>query len=501
MHLSALLHGLVALPPGMTEEAAASIDIDGLTADSRIVGANFLFAALPGAKADGRAFLVDAVEQGARIVLVPNGSEIPADVTDAGVFVLSSPAPRRLFAQLVARFYEDQPDRVVAVTGTNGKTSTAVFTCQIWEHLGHRAASLGTLGVGGRGFATPGSLTTPDPVTLHRLLAELTRKGCTHLAMEASSHGLDQFRLDGVRVQAAAFTNLSRDHLDYHPSLAAYLAAKTRLFTEVLCPGGTAVLNADTEEFPALAQAARAAGRRVVSYGRRGDDIVLLDLVPTPTGQTLTLRVMGCQTTVALPLVGAFQAQNALAALGLVLADGVVEPAAALAALARLRGVAGRMERIGTAPVYVDYAHTPDALKTVLGALRPHCSGRLVVVFGCGGDRDTGKRPLMGEIARQLADRVIVTDDNPRSEDPAAIRAAILAACPGAEEIGDRRTAITQAVADLAPGDVLLIAGKGHESGQTLGTTTLPFDDRDEARAALTACPPVARLKTLDQTP
>lgn len=466
----------------------AAVAITGLTADSRAVQPGFLFAALPGSRADGRAFVDQAVAQGAVAVLLPEGSALPQGVT-----VLTSPEPRRTLALMAARFHGAQPGTVCAVTGTNGKTSTAVFTQQLWAALGQRGAALGTLGIVGAGLDRSGSLTTPDPVRLHALLAEAAQAGCSHLCMEASSHGLDQHRLDGVDMAAAAFTNLSRDHLDYHGTLEAYLAAKTRLFSEVLRPDGVAVLNADVPEFPALKTAVDAAGRRCMTYGQTGRDIRLEHRTPTATGQRLDLRVLGTQARVDLPLAGGFQAMNALAALGLVIACGA-DPTKAVAALNHLNGVPGRLEAVGTtadgAAVYVDYAHTPDALDTVLNALRPHAVGRLSVVFGCGGDRDRGKRPQMGAIAARLADAVTVTDDNPRSEDPAAIRAEVLAGCPGATEIGDRRTAIRAAVAALKAGDILVIAGKGHETGQTIGTTVLPFDDRVEAAAALKEAAP-----------
>ena len=464
----------------------AAVVLTGLTADSRAVKPGFLFAALPGSKIDGRTFIAQAVAQGAVAVLLPAGP-LPADIPK-GIAVVTSPEPRRAFALMAARFHGIQPATVCAVTGTNGKTSTAVFTQQLWAALGVRGAALGTLGIIGGGLDRGGSLTTPDPVQLHALLAEIAQAGCTHLCMEASSHGLDQHRLDGVKVAAAAFTNLSRDHLDYHGTVEAYLAAKTRLFTDVLAADGVAVLNADIPEFPALKAAVDAAGRRCMTYGQAAQDIRLAHRMPTGTGQRLDLRVMGTPARITLPLAGGFQAMNALAALGLVIAGGA-DVGAAVAALEGLTVVPGRLEAVGTtaegAAVYVDYAHTPDALNTVLTALRPHATGKLSVVFGCGGDRDRGKRPQMGAIAGRLADAVIVTDDNPRSEVPAAIRAEVIAGCPAATEIGDRRAAIRAAVAALRAGDILVIAGKGHETGQTVGATVLAFDDRIEARAAL----------------
>lgn len=469
---------------GMTVAGATDVVLSGLTADSREVRDGMLFAALPGAKVDGRAFVREAIAAGAVAVLAPEGSVL--DLPE-GVTLVTSAQPRRAFARMAAFFYGRQPATVAAVTGTNGKTSTAVFTEQLWTALGQPAASLGTLGVNGPVFHREGRLTTPDPVLLHQILAQAADAGVDHLCLEASSHGLDQARLDGVRVKAAAVTNVTRDHLDYHGTVEAYAAAKRRLVTEVLAEDGTAVLNADIAEFAGFRDAALAAGRRVLAYGTQGNDLRLVARDAHPGGQRLDLEILGTPYAVELPLVGAFQAMNALAALGLVLATGA-DPAEAVPALAGLRGVPGRMQAVGRvdgASVLVDYAHTPDALRVALEALRPHVAGRLVVAFGCGGDRDRGKRPEMGAIAAALADRAIVTDDNPRGEDPAAIRAEILAGAPGLEEIGDRHAAIRAAVADLRAGDVLLLAGKGHETGQTVGATTLPFDDREEARMAV----------------
>jgi UDP-N-acetylmuramoyl-L-alanyl-D-glutamate--2,6-diaminopimelate ligase len=462
-------------------------EILGLTADSRRVAPGYLFAALPGARADGRAFIPDALAKGAAAILAPEGTPPLGDRT---VPLVTDPNPRRAFALMAARFHDNhQPDTVVAVTGTNGKTSTALFAAGLWRALGHPGGSLGTLGASAPGYEMPGALTTPDPALLHDILSGMAAAGCDRLAMEASSHGLDQFRLDGVRIAAAAFTNLTHDHLDYHGSMEAYRAAKTRLFTEVMAPGGTAVLNADVTDFAALAQACRARGHRVLSYGRaEAADLRLVSVDPAPDGQDLRLSVLGRAIRVRLPVPGLFQAMNALAALGLVIATGA-NPSRAAVALETLAGVPGRMQKVAALPsgatVYVDYAHTPDALETVLAGLRPHARGRLVCVFGCGGDRDTTKRPEMGAIAARLADISIVTDDNPRTEDPATIRAAIRAACPAAIEIGDRAAAIRAGVEALGPGDVLLLAGKGHEQGQTVGSAVLPFDDADQARAAV----------------
>ncbi|MCM0019876.1 MAG: UDP-N-acetylmuramoyl-L-alanyl-D-glutamate--2,6-diaminopimelate ligase, partial [Tagaea sp.] len=381
-----------------------------------------------------------------------------------------------------------QPATVVAVTGTSGKTSVASFARQIWATLGRKAASLGTLGLIAPNRARYGSLTTPDPAALHKDLAELAADGVTCVAMEASSHGLDQCRLDGVKLQAAAFTNLSRDHLDYHADMDAYFAAKRRLFDTLLPRGSVAVLNADIPEYAALAAACETRGLRVASYGRNGKHLRLIAATPVPGGQDVEIEAYGATHRFLLPLAGAFQTMNALAAAGLVVGAGAA-PMDAIEALAKLEGVPGRMERVGArkngAAVYVDYAHKPDALASVLAALRPHVTGKLHVVFGCGGDRDPGKRPMMGKIAVEGADRAIVTDDNPRTEDAASIRAAVLAAAPGAIEIAPREIAIRDAVAALEAGDVLAICGKGHETGQIVGSETLPFDDRIEARKAI----------------
>ncbi|MCW2246510.1 UDP-N-acetylmuramoyl-L-alanyl-D-glutamate--2,6-diaminopimelate ligase [Azospirillum fermentarium] len=468
---------------------ARDVDVTGLTADSRRVGQGSLFAALPGAKLDGRAFIPQAVAAGAAAVLAPEGTALPAGCGDA--VLITDPEPRLAFARMAAAFHDfRQPAVTVAVTGTNGKTSTAQFARQIWETLGHKAAAVGTLGVTAPGIDHYGAMTTPDPVALHGILADLQGAGITHMAMEASSHGLDQFRLDGVRLAAAGFTNLTRDHLDYHGTLDAYFAAKAMLFERVLPEGAAAVLNADVPEFTTLSEIAAEKNRRVFSYGMAGRDIRVLGVHPLPHGQRLELLVEERPFTIDLPLAGRFQAWNALCALGMVIGAGT--PAEqAVPALARLTGVPGRLQHVAThpngAPVFVDFAHTPDALETVLKALRTHTGNRLVVVFGCGGDRDRGKRPIMGRLAADLADRVIVTDDNPRTEDPAFVRGEVMAGCPGAEEIGDRRAAIREAVRGLAPDDVLVLAGKGHEHGQIVGTTVHPFDDADEARAAVAA--------------
>jgi UDP-N-acetylmuramoyl-L-alanyl-D-glutamate--2,6-diaminopimelate ligase len=460
-----------------------ALAIAGLSADSRAVKPGFLFVAVPGTKADGLAYVPAALAAGAVAVMAERA---PAQLPD-GVALVLVPNVRRALALAAARFYPRQPATIAAVTGTSGKTSVAAFTRHIWATLGQRAASIGTVGVVTPEQEIYGSLTTPDPVELHRTLDELAGNGIIHLALEASSHGLDQHRLDGVRVAIASFTNLTRDHLDYHPTLEAYLAAKLVLFERIVRPDGAAVVAADTPEAATVVAAARRRGLTVLTVGRNGDGIRLLDAAIDGFAQRLRLAHAGRTYNVRLPLVGAFQVENALVAAGQAIAAGG-EPAAVFAALEHLVGAKGRLELVGRqrgAPIFVDYAHKPDALAKAIAALRPYAKGRLVVVFGAGGDRDHGKRPLMGAIAAENADRVIVTDDNPRSEEPAKIRAAILAAAPGAIEIGDRREAIRRSVAELQAGDVLLIAGKGHETGQIVGKQTLPFSDHAAVAAAL----------------
>jgi UDP-N-acetylmuramoyl-L-alanyl-D-glutamate--2,6-diaminopimelate ligase len=480
MKLETLAGAEIAVPP-----ESGAVEISGITADSREVRPGWLFAALPGAKADGARFISDAIGKGAAAILTRTGA---GGGVPAGVPMLVAPEPRRTLAMMAARLYPAQPATIVAVTGTSGKTSVADFARQIFAHLGHQAASLGTIGLVQPNGSIYGGLTTPDPVALHRTLAELAGEGVTHLAFEASSHGLDQFRLDGVRLKAAAFTNLGRDHLDYHPTMEAYLAAKLRLFTELLPADGTAVINGDAEHAGEVAAAARGAGRTVATVGRDGDMLALESLAPDRFAQRLRVRHGGKSVDIRLPLLGAYQAANALLAAGLAIATG--EPAdRALSTLPKLVGVKGRLEVMGLARgglVVIDYAHKPDALAAALKALRPFAPGRLVCVFGCGGDRDKGKRPIMGRIAASLANSVIVTDDNPRSEDPRTIRAEILAGAPGAREIDDRAEAIRAGARLLGTGDVLLVAGKGHETGQIIGSTIIPFSDHDAVREVLT---------------
>jgi UDP-N-acetylmuramoyl-L-alanyl-D-glutamate--2,6-diaminopimelate ligase len=458
--------------------AAAAVDVAGITADSRLVEPGFLFAAIPGVQQDGRAFIAEAVARGAAAVLAPEGTEWPAGVPPRPL--IRDAEPRRRLAQFAASLAGPQPRHVVAVTGTNGKTSTVEFLRQLWELSGRRAASLGTLGLIAAGLDRGAGLTTPDPVTLARLLSQLARRGVQHAAMEASSHGLDQFRLDGAHLVAGAFTNLTRDHLDYHGGMAAYRSAKLRLFAELLPQRAPAIVSSELEPESLFTLREIAVRRRLELrvIGERGDALRLQRAIPRPDGQTLEIVADGRAHVIEFPLLGRFQADNALLAAALAEVTGAPD---SLDRLARLRGVRGRMELAGRLPngaaAYVDYAHTPDALERLLTALRPHATGKLHVVFGAGGDRDRGKRPLMGAAASRRADVVIVTDDNPRSEDPGAIRAEVLAGASEAREIGDRAAAIAAALGELRSGDVLVVAGKGHEQGQTIGTTVVPFDD------------------------
>ncbi len=461
---------------------AADCDVSGIAVDSRAVKPDDLFFALAGSKTDGSKFIAQAIANGAVAIVSDHAAQV-------AVPMIVVRNPRRALALAAARFYRRQPSTIAAVTGTSGKTSVAAFVRQIWQRLGHQAASIGTIGLVAPTRTIYGSLTTPDPIALHRSLDELAGEGVTHLALEASSHGLDQFRLDGVRVAAGGFTNLSRDHMDYHPTVEHYLGAKLRLFSDLVVDGGAAVVAADHEHSEAVYAAVRKRGLRLITVGRAGDGIRLIDARVDGFAQILTLAHAGKEYRVRLPLVGEFQIENALVAAGLAIATGGAADAV-FGSLEQLEGAKGRLELVGErngAPVFVDYAHKPDALAKALAALRPYATRKLVVVFGAGGDRDAGKRPLMGEIAAQGADHVIVTDDNPRSENPAAIRAAIVAAASGAHEIGDRAEAIRVAVEGLQAGDALLIAGKGHETGQIVGDKVLPFSDHDAARAALSS--------------
>ncbi|MBB4063543.1 UDP-N-acetylmuramoyl-L-alanyl-D-glutamate--2,6-diaminopimelate ligase [Gellertiella hungarica] len=460
---------------------AGDIDVTGLSADSRQIKPGMVFVALAGVKADGARFVDAAVASGA--VAVVAGHDVQAAVP-----VLRVANPRRYLAHAAARFHGRQPGCMVAVTGTAGKTSVASFTRQIWAHAGHQAAQIGTTGVISPRRNDYGSLTTPDPVSLHQLLAELADEGVTHAAMEASSHGLDQSRLDGVRLAAGAFTNLGRDHMDYHPDMDDYMRAKMRLFTDLLPKGAPAVIFADDAWSEKAIAAARAAGCDIRTVGRHGDFIALKRVEHFRHKQVAEVHVGEEIFEVHIPLAGDFQIANALVAAGLAMSTGV--PAAtAMKALEKLEGASGRLELVGKtkdgALAYVDYAHKPEALANVLSSVRPFTTGRVIVVFGCGGDRDKGKRPIMGEIATRLADIAIVTDDNPRTEVPETIRAEIMAGAKGAREIGDRAEAIREAVAMLRSGDTLIVAGKGHEEGQTIGTETFPFSDHAELRKAL----------------
>lgn len=458
-----------------------ALDISGLTADSRKAGHGTLFVAVAGTKADGAAYVKDAVGKGA--IAVVSGHAVEADVP-----VLVVADPRRYLALAAARFSGKQPETMVAITGTAGKTSVASFMRQIWAFAGHAAAQIGTTGVIAPGRDEYGSLTTPDPVSLHELLAELASEGVTHAAMEASSHGLDQRRLDGVKLAAAGFTNLGRDHMDYHPTVEDYMAAKMRLFDTLLPKGSPVVIFADDPWSEQAIRVATDAGHDVRTVGRKGDYLTLKRVEHFRHKQMAEIHHDGVIHEVDIPLAGDFQVANALVAAGLAMSTGV-SASVAMKALEKLVGAVGRLELVGQtkngALAYVDYAHKPDALENVLTSVRPFTSGRIITVFGCGGDRDKGKRPIMGEIATRLSDIVIVTDDNPRSEVPATIRSEILAAAPGAFEIEDRAKAIRHAVSLLGSGDTLIVAGKGHEEGQIVGTVTLPFSDHEQLRTAL----------------
>jgi UDP-N-acetylmuramoyl-L-alanyl-D-glutamate--2,6-diaminopimelate ligase len=462
----------------------ADIEVGGVSADSRAIRPGDIFVAIEGGKTDGLNFVAPAIAAGAVAVVAHRrpDTQLHTNVSFARVG-----NARRALALMAAKFFPRQPRTIAAVTGTSGKTSVVAFTRQIWTALGHRAASIGTIGIVSPRGETYGSLTTPDPVALHRSLDALAADGVTHLAIEASSHGLDQHRLDGLRVAAGAFTNITRDHLDYHPSFAAYLAAKLRLFEALVESDGAAVIDVDHEHAEIVVAAASARGLSIISVGRKGTGIRLVESIIEGFAQTLQIEHGGKTFRVRLPLVGEFQVENALVAAGLAIGTGS-DAVSVFAALEHLTGAKGRLELVGAsrgAPIFIDYAHKPDALAKTLEALRSTATGKLVVVFGAGGDRDRGKRPLMGAVAAAKADRVIVTDDNPRSEDPAAIRAAIMTAAPGASEIGDRREAIHSAISALRSGDVLLIAGKGHETGQIIGDRVVPFSDHEAVAAAL----------------
>lgn len=457
------------------------LEILGMTADSRQVLPGYMFAALPGTVADGARYIGDAVKNGARLVLARPEDELP----EGAVTVLRDPNPRRQLALLAERFFKFAPQNIFAVTGTNGKTSVVHFVHQILSHAGLSSASMGTLGVSAGGYQLALEHTTPEPVMLHAILRDLAALGVENLAMEVSSHALSQFRVDGVKVNVAGFTNLTRDHLDYHENEHAYLDVKARLFSEILAPDGVAVVNGPGGKSDFIRQTAEKAGRRVFTVDRENADLTFTDVTPSADGLSFGLHHKGRSLQLHTGVAGPFQAENIALAAAMCLAGGI-EFGRLEAGLAALAAPAGRMERVvkssGGFAAYVDYAHTPDALAAVLQALRPHCAGRLICVFGCGGDRDKGKRPLMGRAASRHADRVIVTDDNPRHENAAAIRKEILQACPEALEIGGRREAIQAALEDAAPGDVVLVAGKGHETGQVIGDRTVPHSDHETLR-------------------
>lgn len=452
--------------------------LKGVTQDSRQVEAGYLFAALQGVDVDGRDYIDDALRRGASVILSDDSVSL-----DDRVRAILVDNPRQTFSHIVSEFYGQQPKCVVAVTGTNGKSSVVHFADQLWRALGKSSTYIGTLS---------GNMTTPDPVALHGALLDMSQDGITHVALEASSHGLEQYRMDGVHVSVAAFTSFSQDHLDYHADMDGYFAAKLRLFSDVLQSGGVAVLNADISEYESLRAVCSRRGVRVLSYGKKGDDIKLISCSVAGVTQKIDIEIDGKAYSISLPLVGEFQAMNVLCALGCVLAENPAQIEGLVAALEMLEGVPGRLQHVnsddGTYHAYVDYAHTPDALENVLTALRPHVEGRLICVFGCGGDRDKAKRALMGEVVARLADIAIVTDDNPRSESPADIRAQILetiGANASVHEIAGRRDAIAFAVGQMKSGDILLVAGKGHEQGQIFDGVTEPFDDVCETRNAL----------------
>ena len=489
MERAAILRLFELLGEGREAHEGEDVEITGLTADSRDVRPGFLFAALEGSRARGADFIPEALGNGAAAILARPGTAFGAAAPDPACLITDD-TPRRRLAEMAARFFAQQPRTIAAVTGTNGKTSTATFLRELWRGRGKKAASFGSLGVEGDGPASTVAMTTPDPVTLHRTLAALADAGVAHCALEASSHGLDQFRLDGVRITAAAFLNLTRDHLDYHPDLESYLAAKMRLFGEIMAPGSHAVLNTESPHCQHIADVCRARGHTILQFGGAGADIALVSRRDENFGQRIELQILGKTYDLLIPLPGAFQIENMMAAAGLAIATGMQEEDVA-AGLPHLTEVHGRLEQVSRldngAPIYVDYAHTPDALEAALTALRPHITGRLILLFGCGGDRDTGKRPEMGAIAARLADQVFVSDDNPRNEDPAAIRSNIIAACPRAVEIAGRGEAIAAAIGELRKNDVLLIAGKGHEQGQIIAEQVIPFDDGDVARRIVMA--------------
>lgn len=476
---------------GLTARSGANPQITGLAVDNRKVEAGYLFAAMPGSRVHGARFVPDALDRGAAAILTDaEGAAMASEALAAsGAALVLTDAPREALSRTAALWFGAQPATMIAVTGTNGKTSVSTFVRQIWQELELPAVNLGTTGVEGA-WSAPLAHTTPEPITLHHTLAQAVENGITHAAMEASSHGLDQRRLDGVTLTAAGFTNFTQDHLDYHETFEAYFDAKAGLFARVLPEDGTAVINIDDARGVDMAAIATARGQKVMTVGRSGADLLLAGQRMDATGQDLRIEYKGKAHQVRLNLIGDFQADNVLLAAGLVIVCGA-EPSDVFDTLTHLTTVRGRMQLAATrangAAVFVDYAHTPDAVGTALRAMRPHVMGRLMAVVGAGGDRDAGKRPLMGQAACAHADTVFVTDDNPRSEDPALIRAAVMAGCPSATEVGDRAEAILRAIDALGPGDALLIAGKGHETGQIVGDDILPFDDVEQASVAVAA--------------
>lgn len=461
-----------------------NVNIEGISADSRQIKKGFLFAALKGAACDGNAYIPQAVANGAAAILT-DATGSAAKYPEV-VFVKAS-NPHWALAKAAANFFGKQPENIAAVTGTNGKTSITDFVRQVLNMMGKKAASLGTLGLIKSNEEPQYAMTTPDPVTIHKDLKILADEGYQYLVMEASSHGLCQYRIGGVKVKVAGFTNLTRDHLDYHKTMENYLAAKKILFTDILVKGGSAVLNADIDVFEELKQACQATGKKIITYGKHGKELRLIEAKPLAVGQKLTIEYYGKPMEIEIPLAGEFQAMNVLCALGM-LAELTQQPFEVIKYIEKIHGAKGRLELVrrldNGAAVYVDYAHTPDAIENVLRAMRPHCQNHLCILFGCGGDRDKGKRPQMGQIADRLADKVFVTDDNPRSEEPEVIRAEIMAACPHGINIPDRRTAIRQAIKELEAGDVLIVAGKGHEPGQIIKGVTYPFSDHEEVLKA-----------------
>lgn len=463
-----------------------NFDVASVELNSQKVVRGGMFIALSGKKQDGKKYIPDALQKGAAVIVYDGEYDVPQSTAE---FIRLKGDMRQNIAKIAANFYRNMPPLISAVTGTNGKTSIADFTRQMMKALGHNAASIGTVGVVSDVMENVETLTTPDSITLHQILSSLSEKGVDYVSMEASSVGIEQYRMDGINIKVAGFTNFTQDHLDYHLTMENYFEAKKQLFSRVLAAGGTAVLNADIKEFSELEAICRNRGVKVLSYGVNGHDLRIIKRIPHADGQTLKLSVSGVHHTVDLPLIGEFQAMNVLCAVGMVMALNGGFDQRIIDYLPHIKGACGRLDRVGTLPngaaVYVDYAHTPDALENVLKTMREHTSGRLWVVFGCGGDRDKLKRPIMGKIARELADKIIVTDDNPRSEDAAQIRREIMAECPEAKEIGDRIQAIEYAVSHLQTGDMLVLAGKGHETGQKIGNTVIPMNDIAEAERLL----------------